>query len=150
MDPTAPSAEVSNIQLTEFIYNPEYDFANMEEVELKITVLHRAPLQNEQFDVLVKIVYQDKKTSESVLSTSCVTSYTLKGMKKGTDSESSTNTIDIPGVIDSLMKIEAVAHARALVAVQAASTPFGKTYVSLGTRVMTQLIQEEIKVLATK
>lgn len=145
MTPQNPSAEVLNIQLTEFTYNPEYDFTLLDEVEIKVQVLSRAPPGKDQFDILVRIAYHDKKTSQSVLSTSCVTNYALIGMVKGVDAEDGRTTVDIPGRFLYLMRIEAVAHARALIATQAASTPFGKTFVALSIGAISQAVEEEVE-----
>ena len=150
MEKKAPSVEVINIQLTEFTYNPDYDFSTVDEVDLRVTVLTRVPPEKEQLDIMVKIAYHDKKTSDSVLVTSCVTNYAMTGMNKGTEPESGDATVDIPAQLLRLMKIEAVAHARAIVAVQAAATPFGQTYVSSGKSEIARLIREEVEVAAVR
>lgn len=150
MAPSKFSADVLDIQLVEFIYNPEYDFDKLHEVDIKVIVLTRAPPDKDQFDVMVKIAYHNKATAEPVLTTSCVTNYALTGMPKGMLPETGESTVDIPAHLIHLMKIEAVAHARALIATQAASTPFGKTYVSLGMRTITQMLREEIEEVITK
>ena len=140
-----PSAEVLNIQLTEFTYNADYDFSSVDEVELKATVLNRAPPEKNQFDVVIKLVYYDKKASIPVLTTSCVTNYALKSMPTGSHPEhpeSGESAVNIPAYLVHLMKVEAIAHARALVAIQAASTPFGRIYVSLGVTPIMQMLQE--------
>jgi hypothetical protein len=136
------SAKVLDIQLTEFSYKIQYDFATLDEVELKVSIMHRLP-DKERYDVMVKIDYLDKKNLEPVLSTVCVTSYSLAGLdyKANKDDENRPISVDIPEDLVRIMNIEAVAHARALVAQQAASTPFGKTYVSLGTRVLQQFVK---------
>lgn len=150
MSPSKFSANVSDIQLVEFTYNPEYDFEKLHEVDMKVIVQTRAPPDKDQFDVMVKIAYNNKATAEPVLTTACVTNYALTGMPKGVHPETGESTVDVPAHLIHLMKIEAVAHARALISTQAASTPFGKTYVSLGMRAITQMLREEIEEVITK
>ena len=129
----APRATVANIQLTEFSYESDYDFQNLDDVDLNVNVMKRlAPISTQnaadRFDVLVQITYSDQRTAVAVLKAACLTSYTVHGIAASTDPQSGERTLEIPNSLLALMRIEAVAHARALVAGQAAATPFGKTY----------------------
>ncbi len=121
---------VSNIQLINFSYEIDYDLQNISAVDLSVTELTRVMLEANRFDFLVTIAYLDQRTAAPVLQATCLTSYALHGMQRATDPQSGKSTVQVPNALLALMRIEAAAHARALVAVQAAATPFGKIYVA--------------------
>lgn len=129
-----PAAQPLTIRLVGFSFDYDYEIENGAEVSYKTDLLHRIPPQTETMDVLVTITYRVAGREEPVIEASCLTTYLLSGVQKTQDPENANSHLYV--VSDELaqrMNTEAVAHARALLAQQLASTPFAHSHVALST-----------------
>ncbi len=131
MATTSPSARPLAIRLVGFVYLMDYEPTSQSEVTYKLETLHRILPGADKMEVLVNITYQANDREEPVLTGSCLTTYELIGVPKEKDPQSDGYLYVISDELNQQMTIEAVAHARALVAQQTASTPFHESHVAL-------------------
>ena len=130
------TVSVLSIRLTAFHYDLDYEVKNKEEVGYTIEILNRMDFQDKllELDMLVNIVYLEKDRAEPILTASCLTTYALEGLPTKTSAEDDSDSVVIPSELMLRLHEEALSHARALIAIQTAATPFSKTHIAFRTQ----------------
>ena len=127
-----PNAQVQAIRLTDFNYNPEYVTTAEVPIMYQLQVLHRVPEDGETLEITVGMRYLDSDSANFLLSASCRTVYQMTGMTRMKHPETGLPVVDVPEALLQQLTLEAVAHARALVAGHTAGTWFEQCHVALG------------------
>lgn len=130
------TVSVLTIRLTAFHYDLDYEARNKEEVGYTIEILTRMDFRDKtlELDTLVNVVYLEKDREEPILTASCLTTYALEGLSTKPDAEDDSTSIVIPSKLMLRLHEEATSHARALIAIHTAVTPFSKTHIAFGTQ----------------
>lgn len=133
---TPLAVSILTIRLTAFYYDLDYEVKNKEEVGYTIEILNRLNSQEKivEMDMLVNITYLEKDREEPILTASCLTTYALEGLATKPDTEDDSISVIIPDELMLRMHEEASSHARALIAIQTAATPFSKTHIAFRTQ----------------
>ena len=125
-------AQVQSIRLNDFNYNPEYVAPEAVPIHFQLEVLNRVPEDGQTLDITVGIRYLEEETSRFLLSASCRTVYRVAGMTRLEHPDTGLPVVDLPEALLQQLTLEAVAHARALVAGHTAGTWFEQCHVALG------------------
>ncbi|GAB3308985.1 hypothetical protein [Hymenobacter tenuis] len=125
-------AQVQSIRLNDFNYNPEYVAPEAVPIHFQLEVLNRVPEDGQTLDITVGIRYLEEETSRFLLSASCRTVYRVAGMTRLEHPDTGLPVVDVPEALLQQLTLEAVAHARALVAGHTAGTWFEQCHVALG------------------
>ncbi|GAA3976729.1 hypothetical protein [Hymenobacter antarcticus] len=125
-------AQVQSIRLTDFNVNPDYVATEAAPITYQLQVLNRVPEHGESLEITVSIRYEAPDSTCFLLSAVCLTVYRVAGMTRLEHPETGRPVVDVPEELLQQLSIEAVAHARALVASHTAGTWFEQCHVALG------------------
>ncbi|RSK24507.1 hypothetical protein [Hymenobacter metallilatus] len=125
-------AQVQSIRLTDFNYNPDYVPTEEVPITYQLQALNRVPEDGETLEITVGIRYLEPDSANFLLSATCRTVYKMMGMTRLKHPETGRPVVDVAEVLLQQLSVEAVAHARALVAAHTAGTWFEQYHVSLG------------------
>jgi hypothetical protein len=137
------NATVSGIKLINFTY--DFDFQPVEGAEIRYVVdlLHRVDGEPKSLDILVTIKYFATDENNPVLQAACLTSFRVPKVETGIDPTDGHKTVSFEHHILKDLTREAISHARALVAVHTAATPFSSLHVSISEIVTVAEIERE-------
>lgn len=132
MSTPAPYAAPVSIQLTQFNYDFDYEQKVDCPITFKADIQHRIPTNPDadEIQVLVTITYRAQDQEQPVLQATCLTTYMLMNVAK-TEGADGVQRYTMPSALGKQMTIEAIAHARALLAQHTAGTPFQQAHVPL-------------------
>jgi hypothetical protein len=125
-------AQVYSIRLIDFHYTPDYVATEAMPVHYQLQVEHRVPENGETLEITVGIRYLENESTGFLLSASCLTIYRMAGMTRLAHPDTGEPVVDVPAELLVQLNVEAVAHARALVAGHTAGTWFERCHVALG------------------
>jgi len=125
-------AQVHAIRLTDFHYHPAYVATEATPVHYQLQVEHRVPEDGETLEITVGIRYLEGESACFLLSACCLTVYQMAGMTRLAHPDTGEPVVDVPAELLEQLTVEAVAHARALVAGHTAGTWFERCHVALG------------------
>ena len=127
-----PYAQVHAIRLTDFNYNPDYVATEAVPITYRLQVLNRVPEHGESIEITVGIRYLEPDSANFLLNASCQTVYKMTGMTRLEHPDTGLPVVDVAEELLQQLSVEAVAHARALVAAHTAGTWFEQCHVALG------------------
>jgi hypothetical protein len=133
MADNSPTTRVLAIKLLEFKYDRKFKAADGTPVQYNVQIKHRIPAKSSRLEVVVSITYTEKNSdrTDPLLSTECLTVYQLIDSKTEVEEETGKEVVQLPVELMQRLFLEAIAHSRALLAVQTAGTAFNGTHVDI-------------------